>query len=70
MHNNQSRNEILERIAAASNKRLAFVNTTNESAIDIYKPIELDAVSCFKNELESIQTNDIKTIGTTFKPTQ
>lgn len=54
MHNNQSRNEILERIAAASTKRLAFVNTTNESAVDIYKPIEPDTVSCFKNELESI----------------
>jgi L-lactate dehydrogenase complex protein LldG len=54
MHNNQSRNEILERIAAASNKRLAFVNKTNDSTADIYKPIEPDAVSCFKNELESI----------------
>jgi L-lactate dehydrogenase complex protein LldG len=54
MHNNQSREEILERIAAASNKRLAFVNTTTDSADDIYKPIEPDSVSCFKTELESI----------------
>lgn len=65
MHNNQSKQDILQRIAAAGNSRLAFVNTTNESTEDIYKPIEPNPIECFKNELESIsgqcfvcETND------------
>lgn len=54
MANNSSRQQILERIAAASKRRLAYVDTTSASAEDIYKPIEPDAITCFKNELETI----------------
>jgi L-lactate dehydrogenase complex protein LldG len=54
MQNNSSREEILQRIAAANKKRLAFVNTTPSNTETIYKSIQPDAVSCFKNELESV----------------
>lgn len=49
-----SRQEILDRIAAAGKGRLASVNSTTASNSDIYKPILPDAVTCFKNELEAI----------------
>lgn len=54
MTNNSSRQQILELIAAASKRRLAYVDTSSETTEEIYKAIEPDAVSCFKNELETI----------------
>jgi L-lactate dehydrogenase complex protein LldG len=54
MQNNSSRTEILQRIAAAGKRRLAFVNVPTSDTEAIYKPIQPDAVSCFINELESI----------------
>ncbi|HLP04130.1 MAG TPA: LUD domain-containing protein [Paludibacter sp.] len=51
MNSQISRGDILKRIAAAS-KRPAFVEATSTG--EIYKPIEPDVVTCFKNELESI----------------
>jgi L-lactate dehydrogenase complex protein LldG len=50
---NNSRDEILQRIAAASKRRSAFVETPLETD-EIYKPILPDSVTCFKNELEAI----------------
>lgn len=52
MQINSSREEILQRIAAVPKRWPAFVDTV--STTPIYKPIEPDAVSCFKNELETI----------------
>lgn len=49
-----SRQEILQRIAAAEKGRLAFVDTSEFNVDEIYKPIVPDAVTCFKNELETI----------------
>ncbi|MEI8086893.1 MAG: lactate utilization protein [Paludibacter sp.] len=54
MPNNSSRQHILEQIAAASKRRLAFVDTSDVSTEEIYKAIEPDVVTCFKNELEAI----------------
>ena len=54
MQNNSSREEILKRIAAASNERLAFVYTETLETEPIYKPILPDSVTCFVNELEAI----------------
>lgn len=52
---NNSREEILQRIAAASKGRLASVNATSgKLSCDIYKSILPDAITCFKNELEAI----------------
>jgi len=49
-----SREEILQRIAAAEKGRLAFVEVPATESEEIYKPIVPDAVNCFKNELEAI----------------
>lgn len=49
-----SRLEILERIAVAQKRRLAFVEKNTNVTDEIYKSILPDAVSCFKNELEEI----------------
>jgi L-lactate dehydrogenase complex protein LldG len=54
MQSSSSREEILQRIAAAQSGRLAFVNSPSTSVENIYKPILPDVVSCFKNELETI----------------
>ncbi|MDD4992885.1 MAG: lactate utilization protein [Paludibacter sp.] len=54
MQSNSSREEILQRIAAAQSGRLAFVNSHAESANDIYKAISPNAVTCFRSELEAI----------------
>lgn len=54
MQNNSSRQEILERIAAAGTRRLAFVDSTPVDAESVYKPIFPDDITCFKNELEAI----------------
>lgn len=54
MPNNSSRQNILQQIAAASKRRLAFVDTSVVATEEIYKAIEPDAVTCFKNELEAI----------------
>lgn len=50
---NNSRQEILERIAAAQNGRLAFAQTSTNDE-EIYKPILPGAITCFINELEAI----------------
>ena len=49
-----SREEILQRIAAAGKGRLAIVDIPSPKDTDIYKPILPNAVTCFKNELEAI----------------
>jgi len=54
MQSSSSREEILQRIAAAQSGRLAFVNSPTTGVETIYKPILPDAVTCFKNELETI----------------
>ncbi len=54
MQNNSSRQEILERIAAAGKRRLSFVDSEPIDAVPIYKPVLPDEITCFKNELEAI----------------
>jgi L-lactate dehydrogenase complex protein LldG len=54
MQSSSSREEILQRIAAAQSGRLAFVNTPTQDVVEIYKPILPDSITCFKNELEAI----------------
>jgi L-lactate dehydrogenase complex protein LldG len=54
MQTSSSREEILQRIAAAQSGRLAFVNKPASDSVEIYKPILPDAITCFKNELEAI----------------
>lgn len=54
MQNNSSRQEILERIAAAGTRRLAFVDSVPVDAESVCKPILPDDITCFKNELEAI----------------
>ena len=49
-----SRQEILQKIAAAEKGRLAFDITSTVDTEAIYKPILPDIVTCFKNELEAI----------------
>lgn len=49
-----SRDEILQKIEAASKGRLPFVCKTTDENVEIYKPILPDAITCFKNELEAI----------------
>jgi L-lactate dehydrogenase complex protein LldG len=51
---NNSRKEILQRIAAAGKGRLASVYKQSDEVAEIYKPILPDAITCFKNELEAI----------------
>ena len=52
MQISSSREEILQRIEAAPKRRPVFVDTVSTTAV--YKPIEPDAMTCFKNELETI----------------
>jgi len=54
VQNNSSRKEIFQRIAAASKRRLAFVDSTPTVGAPIYKPVLPDIITCFKNELEAI----------------
>jgi len=54
VQNNSSRQEILERIAAAGTRRLAFVDSAPVDAESVYKPILPDDITCFMNELEAI----------------
>jgi len=54
MPTNSSRQDILQKIAAASNRRPAFIDTPLECVNSIYKPILPDAITCFCNELEAI----------------
>ena len=49
-----SRQEILNRIAAVRTKRVAAVDIQQTDSEEIYKPIFPDAISCFKSELETI----------------
>jgi len=54
MQNNSSRHEILQKIAAACIRRPAFVDTLSVIGNSIYQPIQPDAVTCFRNELEAV----------------
>jgi len=54
MQNNSSKEEILKRIAAAGNERLAFVYEEVLDTKPIYKPILPDLVTCFVNELQAV----------------
>jgi len=54
MSTNSSRENILQRIAAAQSGRLSFVTTPTQRSGEIYKQISPDAISCFKAELEAI----------------
>ncbi len=49
-----SRQEILNRIAAVRPKRVAAVEVQRVDSEEIYKPVMPDAISCFKSELEAI----------------
>jgi len=49
-----SRQIILNKIAAAQQRRLAVINTPVVNSEDIYQPIAPDSLSCFKTELEAI----------------
>ena len=49
-----SREEILNRIAAVRPKRNAAISVQSSEIDEIYKPILPDAISCFKSELETI----------------
>ena len=51
---NNSRDEILNKIAAVRPKRIAAFDVQLSDAQEIYKPILPDAISCFKSELEAI----------------
>jgi len=55
VQNNSSRQEIFQRIATASKRRLLSVNIeTPPSGDSIYKLVLPDKITCFKNELEAI----------------
>lgn len=54
MSTDSSKEKILSKITAASKGRTVFVDTNSASDKQIYKPILPDALSCFKNELETI----------------
>ena len=49
-----SKNKILNKIAAIRTKRAAAISATSIKSEDIYKAIEPNAVDCFKNELETV----------------
>lgn len=51
---NNSRQEILQRIAAVRSGRHAFVEDPTSGSEEIYKEVLPDAVTCFKNELTAI----------------
>lgn len=52
--NNSSREEILKRIKTVRTGRSSFRSFDTDNTEEIYKPILPDAITCFKNELESI----------------
>ena len=49
-----SREEILNKIAAIRSTRVAAIDVQSIESSEIYKPILPDAITCFKNELEAI----------------
>ena len=49
-----SRQNILNKIAAAQQRRLAVINAPTVKAEDIYKQVAPDSITCFKTELETI----------------
>jgi len=51
---NNSREEILNKIAAVRSKRIAAIDIQPSDTEEIYKLILPDSVTCFKNELEAI----------------
>ena len=57
MPTNSSRQTILQKISFAGKRRMIFDEVDNSSSDEIYKPILPDAVTCFKNELDSINGN-------------
>lgn len=54
MQNNSSRQDILQKIAAACIRRPAFIDTPPKIGNPVYRTIQPDAVTCFSNELEAI----------------
>jgi len=54
MPTNSSRQSILQKISFAGKRRMIFDEVHNTNSDKIYKPILPDAVTCFKNELDSI----------------
>ena len=55
MTTNFSRNTILQKIADAGKMQSVFVETSLPNSDKIYKPVLPDAVTCFKQELETIK---------------
>ena len=51
---NNSREEILNKIAAVRSKRIAAIDIQPSDTEEIYKLILPDSITCFKNELEAI----------------
>ena len=54
MPTNSSRQSILQKISFAGKRRMIFDEIHISNSDEIYKPILPDAVTCFKNELDSI----------------
>lgn len=54
MNQQDSRQEILERIANATQHRVDKGDKMAYKPTDIYKPVEPDALTCFKRELEAV----------------
>ena len=54
MSTNSSRQRILQQIAETGKNRPVSAVVLNSNVDEIYKPILPDAITCFKNELESI----------------
>jgi len=52
--NNNSRKQILDKISGISRSRIEFNEKQLVNNEDIYKPVLPDLVTCFKNELDSI----------------
>ncbi len=50
----QSRIEILNKIAATQEKRVAAISAYETSNDSIYHPVLPDMVSCFRSEIEAI----------------
>ena len=49
-----SKNKILNSIAAVRTQRAAAIAVNSHPDSEVYRPVEPDAVSCFKTELETI----------------
>lgn len=54
MNQQDSRQEILDRIARVTENRAGSMDEINYAQEEIYKPVGADALTCFKQELEAI----------------